>query len=211
MNVLFVFVLANAASRAFPADDRSANERLEERVGTIGLGLELGMKLTPDEVGVVWKFHDLDQASVGARPRQLESSVFQLFSEVVVELEAMTMPLADVLLSVDLLGTTTSNERARVSAQSHRPALGLDAALVGHEVDDGVLRAAAEFDRVRSFKATYVARVLDDRELHTEADTEERNVLLSRVADGGDLPLDSSVSETSRNENRVEVLEVRRK
>ena len=65
--------------------------------------------------------------------------------------------------------------------------------------------------RVRALEAADVARELDHRQLHAEADAEERDAVLARVADRGDLALDAAVAEAAGHEDRVEAAEQRRR
>jgi hypothetical protein len=47
-------------------------------------------------------------------------------------------------------------------------------------------------------QAADIARVLDQRNMHAQADTEEGNVVLPRVAHGLDLALDAPIAESHR-------------
>src|SRR5690606_28125399 len=86
----------------------------------------------------------------------------------------------------------------------HRAALLNDPALVGHEIDDGVRRVGDELGGVRAVHAADVSGELDDRALHAEADPEERDLALSRVAGGLDLSFRAAIAEATRDEDRVE-------
>ena len=58
---------------------------------------------------------------------------------------------------------------------------------------------------VRSLELTYVARVLDHRHVHAEANTEKRNALLASVAHRVDLTLNAAVSEATRHQHRIQM------
>ena len=58
-----------------------------------------------------------------------------------------------------------------------------------------------------SVQPEHVARVLDDRDLHAEADAEIGHAALARVAHGLDLALDAALAEAARHQDRVHALE----
>ena len=68
-------------------------------------------------------------------------------------------------------------------------------------------RVALELGRVRALEPRDAARVLDDRELHAEADPEERDLVGARVADRLDLPLGAAVAEATGDEDGVDARE----
>ena len=64
-----------------------------------------------------------------------------------------------------------------------------------------------ELARVGVGPADDVARELDGRDLHAEADAEVGNAALARVARGGDLALDAALAEAAGHEDAVDVAE----
>ena len=94
-----------------------------------------------------------------------------------------------------------------IGAEAHRRALVLDAALSGIRSMTGCLAFGSNSARVRASELAHVARELDDRELHAEADAEERHAVLARVADRVDLALDAAIAEAAGHEDRVDVRE----
>ncbi len=54
-----------------------------------------------------------------------------------------------------------------------------------------------------------MAREFDDRHLHAETNTEKRDAILARVADGGNLAFAAAVAEAAGNEDAVSLLEQR--
>ena len=64
-----------------------------------------------------------------------------------------------------------------------------------------------ELRRVGALEAGHVAGELDHRALQTEADPEERDVVLACVADRFDLALDPADAEAAGDEDPVEVAE----
>jgi hypothetical protein len=70
----------------------------------------------------------------------------------------------------------------------------------GMSVDDRVRRLLVELVEF-AFRPADVARVLDDRHLHAEADAEERDLVLAGVADRLDLPFGAALAEAARHEH----------
>ena len=69
-------------------------------------------------------------------------------------------------------------------------------------------RLLVELERVRALEAEHVAGELDDRHLQAEADPEERDLVLARVADREDLALGAAHAEAARDQDRVDLLEL---
>src|SRR5262245_11686413 len=104
-------------------------------------------------------------------------------------LVAMAVALADAPRAIDALCDGAAADLARVGAEAHGAALVDYAVLVGHQIDDRGVAVLVELARVGALHLADVARELHHRELHPQADAEERDLLLARVADGVDLPL----------------------
>ena len=96
---------------------------------------------------------------------------------------------------------------ARICAEAQRAALVDLVALVGHEVDDLVRAALVKLAGVGVGEAADGARKLDDRDLHTQADTEIGDVVRAGVVRGRDLALDAAVAEAAGHENAVAAAE----
>ena len=80
----------------------------------------------------------------------------------------------------------------------------------GHQADDR-LAGRAELGRARVLDAGEVARRLDHRHLHAEADAEIRHVALARELRRADLALGAALAEAARHQDAVDVLEERRR
>ena len=70
-----------------------------------------------------------------------------------------------------------------------------------------MLRMLVELRRIGVFPAEDIARVFDYRALHAEADAEERYLVFSGVFDCGNLAFYAARSESSGNENAVDVFQ----
>src|SRR5439155_11601181 len=68
-------------------------------------------------------------------------------------------------------------------------------------------RVGIELGAVRTAQARDVARKLDGRELHAEANAQVRNAVLARVADRAHLALGAALAEAAWHEDGVHLLE----
>src|SRR5438552_8684459 len=85
---------------ALGSGQRGADEFTEQRRGTIGPTLELGMGLRPDPERVTKELDELDEATVGRHPRAPQPRLFELGAVLVVELVAMAVALRHDPLAV---------------------------------------------------------------------------------------------------------------
>ena len=147
--------------------------------GACGPRLELGVELAADEVRVVRQLDHLDQpAGRATAPESTMPWLLERLAVVVVDLVAVAVALADLGRRRRPSAARDARRRARTGYAPRRIVAALvgDVALVGHQVDDRVRRAP---DRTRSSSRPSrphdVARELDHRHLHAEADAEERH------------------------------------
>ena len=197
-----------AASRACEArlaavgdSDRAGDEPVEQRVRPVGPALELGMELAGHEPGMVAQLDDLDEPAVGRLAGQDHPGRLEGLAVAVVDLEPVAVALVDELLAVDRGCLRAGRQAGRVEPEPHRPALVLELALVGHEVDDLVLGELVELGRVSVRRPEDVAGQLDDRALEAEAQPEVRDPAVAGVLRGEDLALDPAVAEPTRDED----------
>src|SRR5690606_26290632 len=107
----------HAALGLLPAAHGGPHEAREQRVRRHRPALELRMELTADEVGVIVELDDLDQAVVGAHAAQAEARGLERLAIVVVDLEAVAMPLADEVAPVELRAAAARLQHAVVGAE----------------------------------------------------------------------------------------------
>ena len=107
----------------------------------------------------------------------------------------------------------------RIGAEPHGAAeIAVGAALLqfvaldpfGHQADDRLL-GRAELGRVGLLDAAQIARRLDHRHLHAEADAEIRHAPFARELRGADLALGAALAEAAGHQNAVDVFEERRR
>ena len=91
-------------------------------------------------------------------------------------------------------------QRTGISAQTHRAALGRHALLLFHQVDHRMGRRL-HFARIRIGQTQHVACEFDHGALHTEADSQERDLVLTCIAHSDDLTFDTAVAEARGHED----------
>ena len=185
--------------------------------GLKGFDLNSGWNWHPRNQG--WSFSSTISTSVssGEMPVTSMPQVSSLLPVPHVELVAVAVPLVDQVLVVSLVGAASRFEPARVGAEPHR------AALVGgrvprlhlvvpvnpllHEVDDRAVRLLVELRAVGAFHLAEVPRGLYHGKLHPEADAEIGYLVLPRVGDRVDLPLDAPRAEAAGHQYAVDAAE----
>src|SRR5574337_39589 len=194
---------------------RRADEAVEQRVAVPRGGLELGVELHADEPGVhvARQLDDLGQL-VGLRDRrEHEPRLAQAVEVVRVGLVAVAVAFGDDV-AVDVVRQRAALHVRALRAQAHRAAqVGARVALLDRAVavlplldqpDHRMRRRRLELGRVGVRKARDMARELDRRDLHAQADAEVRDALLAREACRADLALDPALAEAAGHQHRVE-------
>src|SRR5690606_5038906 len=132
-----------------------------------------------------------------------------------VHLVAVTMPLLDRRVVIDLRDAAAGLELRRISAEAHRAAqlarciTALDdiaARPLRQQSDHGVL-ARPEFGGAGALQAHQFPCSLDYRHLHAEADAEIGNVVLAGEAGRLDLAGRAALAEAAGHENAVDPLQ----
>src|SRR5882672_1597143 len=178
--------------------------------------LELRMELRGEEPRMGGQLDQLDR-TVARETRQHEARASDLVGVAVVELEAVTVALRDLICAVDLLRERAVLDETDLRAEPHRAAeLRSGAALLqtavavlpfGDQRDHGMRRLRVDLGGVRAGEPHDVARVLDHRHLQAEADAQVRHVLLTRELHGSDLAFDAALAEAARHEDGVDLVE----
>ena len=151
----------------------------------------------------VRELHGLDKTPVRAQTAQRQPRRGQRRAVVIIEFVAVAVALGDVLRAVAALHRRPRRNVAGVSAEAERAALVDLVALAGHKVDDLVGAELVELAGVGVRDPGSVARELDDRDLHAEADAEVGNAVRPRVLRGGDHALDAAAAEAAGDQNAV--------
>ena len=171
--------------------------RIEDGAGV------LGVVLGTDVPAMAGEFNDLGQAALGVHTGDGHASVLKTLAILVVELEAVTVTLFDVGLSIGFCNLRARFDGAGIRAKSHRAAHVGDGLLVLHEVDDVVGRLGVNLGAVGIGETQDVACKLDDHALHTQADAEGGHIVLTTPPEGDILALDATLSESRSDDDTV--------
>src|SRR6185295_10367303 len=107
------------------------NEAGEQRMRFERAALELGMELDADEPRMVGALDDLGQLVVGRHAGEDQPRPFQRVAVMNVDLVAVAVPLADLILAVDRAHDAVAIELSLIGAEAHRPAkVAVDRALL---------------------------------------------------------------------------------
>ena len=115
---------------------RGFHQTYKQRVRLVRTALELRMELYAYKIVVLGYLNRLHYPAVGRCSAQLEPCICQNLAIVVVELVAVAVSLADVLLAVAFANHCAFRKPARICAQTKRSALADAARLVGEKVYD---------------------------------------------------------------------------
>ena len=149
--------------------------------------------------------------------RDDQAGVFQLGAVAVVELVAVPVALGHHVLAVQLAGQGARLEPLLLQAQAHGAAqvrlfvalfdLAAVGAPLGDQPDHRMLALLVVLGAVGAFQAGLVAGVVDHRRLHAVADAEVRHAVLARELRGHHLALETTVAESARHQDAVDVAE----
>src|SRR5882672_3676875 len=195
------------------------DERRKERMAAAGRRGEFRMELAADEPRVRWQLDHFAQLLALGEAGNAQALVLQPLHVLAVDFVAVAVAFVDHVRAVDLAREAPGLEGGALGAQAHRAAeiglfvAALDAAVavlpLGHERDHRVRRVAVEFRAVRAREPDDVARELDHRELHAQADAEVRDLVLAHVLDRLHHAFHAALAETARNEYRVHAFQQR--
>ena len=189
-------LLQHARARRHEAQIRAAGIQHARQV--------LRVELDADEPRVVFDLDDLHAHARLVLADKRQPALFQRVDVLRVDLVSVAMALEDLVLAGVQRAETgplaaVLKERG-AEAETHRCAHGR---LVdfGHEHDELVGRGAVEFFRRRVLDAAYVARVLDDGDLHAQADAKVRLLVLARPGAGGNHAFGGALAEAAGDED----------
>src|SRR5467141_2067449 len=195
------------------------DERRKERMAAAGRRGEFRMELAADEPRVRWQLDHFAQLLALGQAGNAQALVLQPLYVLALDFVPVAVAFVDHVRAVDLAREAPGLERGALGAQAHRAAeiglfvAALDAAVAvlpfGHERDHRVRRVAVEFRAVRAREPDDVARKLDHRELHAQADAEIRDLVLARVLDRLHHAFDAPLAEAPGNEYRVHAFQER--
>ncbi len=187
--------------------------------GSNGRDFSSGWNCTPTNQG--WSSYSTISGRMpsGDDPGEPHAVLFEPVLVGGVDLVAVPVPLGDFGRTVDVGDAAAAREDRRISAEPHGAAeIAVGRALLerialqpfGHQADYGLL-GRTELGRIGVLDAAQIARRLDHRHLHAEADAEIGNVALSGELRGADLSLGAALAEAAGHQNAVDVFEERRR
>src|SRR5947209_15852356 len=115
----------------------------------------------------------------------------------------MPVTLANFGLAVSSSGDRIGLELAFPSAETHGSSQLIDALQFAELVDDAMGRARIKFARVGILESANIARKLNAGGLHSQANSEVRNVFLARVPDCIQHSINSAFAKAAGNQNAV--------
>src|SRR6267143_7135848 len=186
-----------------PMFERGPHESREQRMRSHRPRFQLRMELAADEPRMVGQFDHLDQLAVRRQSRRAQTVLRQHVAVGVRHLVPVAMALAHLRRVVGLRDTRTRTEPAGIVTEPHRAAHLLDAFLRAHQRDHRVFAFGGELARVRVGDLADVTRELDDRGLETEADPDERQLVLARPADRLEHPFHAAHAEATGHEQSI--------
>ena len=180
-----------------------AHKSCKQGVRPVGAALELGMELHADEEALAGDFHGLHQPPVGGEAGEGEAGGLQRVAVGVVELIAVAVALADLQRIVAMGDGRAPFQPAGITAQPQRAALVDLVVLIGHEMNDLMRAVLVELVGICLGEARDVARVLDHRDLHAQADAEVGHMVFAGILCRQDHALDAAVAEAAGDDHAV--------
>ena len=152
---------------------------------------------------VVDRLHSLYKSVLRVEANAAHACCVEVVAEVVVELIAVAVALHDVVYAISLVYLAVWQQMAWIAAQTHGAAHVCDVLLFLHDVDDIVWRVLIHLAAVGIGQFENIARILDDHDLHAEADAECRHVVLAAVLRCDDLALYASCAKAWADDDAV--------
>ena len=173
----------------------------------IRAGLKFRVELHADAEVVLRYFHGLDDPAVRRGAADDHACFCECLSVIVIELIAVAVAFIDMGNAIAARHLRALRDLARVAAEAQCAAHIDGAGLVRHEIDNLIEAVLVEFAGVCIRDAAHVAGILDDGNLHAEANAEVRDVALSCVLCGIDHTLDTAVAEAAWHKDTIAALE----
>ena len=111
-------------------------------------------------------------------------------------------------MAVDFLRHRPARDLRRPGAEAHARAFLFHIALFVEQADHRLGGIFFELGAVRALDAADVARELDRRHLHAEAETEERHLVLARELRRLDFSFHAALAEAARNQDAGHIFEL---
>src|SRR5229473_7259504 len=142
------------------------------------LRFELRMELATNEKRMTRNLHHLNVSPVRSRAGNAQPGGHHGLFILTIELVTMPVPLTDLGLAIYFGGQRARLDLARPCPEPHRATQFFHAAQLAQFVDHAMRSRRIELARIGIRQSADVARIFNTSRLHTETDSEVRNVLL---------------------------------
>src|ERR1700675_4994245 len=173
------------------------------------LRFEFRMELAANEKRMTRNLDHLDISAVRSRAGNAQPGSHHWFLILAVELVTMPMPLADLGLAVHLIRQRSHLDLAWPCSQPHRAAQFFHAPQLAQLVDHAMRSRRIELARIGIRQSADVARIFNASRLHTQTDSEVRDMLLARVLNRLQHAFDATLAESAGHEQSVVFFELR--
>src|SRR5688572_27660461 len=172
---------------------------------SVRLRLKLRMILAGEEPRMIPQLDQFDQGAVGGSSRDDETGVRHLSPVIIIEFEAMSMPLSNYGAAIESERLCAFDQVAVLRTQTHGRALLLHFFLLRQDIDDWMRALGVELRRIRALQSAHVTGKLDGRDLHPQAKPEVRKLVLTGKLGRADLAFDAALAETARHKDAGDV------
>src|SRR3989344_3499448 len=163
---------------------------------------EFRMELRTEEKWVdrTWELGDFHELAVGRFAGEHESGFFYFFYKILVHFISMSVTFRYLFTVVCFASDRSITKYTRICAQAHRGAVIAVFHmffLFWHDIDYHMRTVRIYLRRMLVFPTNHITAILDNRELHTVAETQIWNLVLPGIFDRHDHPFNSRLPETA--------------
>src|SRR5258708_39495210 len=170
---------------------------------TIRATLKFRVELCSYKPGMISQFYNFHQAIIRGTFADNDAFGFHTLAVLIIEFIAMAMTFEHNSFPIGLIGLTTRSEAANPVAQTHSTAFICDLALRIHQVNDGIRSLRVKFGTIRIMQSKHVASKLNDRNLHTQAETQVRFIRATGKVGSFNFTFDAPMTKAARYNNAV--------
>ena len=166
---------------------------------TVGTGFQFRMGLCCDEPGMFRNLYHLYDPSVRGEAGELHAMTGEILPVVVVDFVAVPVPLFYFFTLIKSVCLGSFIQDTGICAEAESSSNIFHTYLVRHDMDDRMGGIGIQFSTVGIVETDNIPRKFNDSKLHAKAETKERNLMGSCIADGGNLPVDPAAAKSSPN------------
>ena len=132
---------------------------------------------------------------------------FKLIAIFAVEFKTMAMAFLNMRLSICFINLRTFLQNTVVCAQTHRTAHIGYVLLLFHQVDHLIRSVRFHFCRIGILQSHYIAGKFDHHALHTQTDTQTRDIVFTGILQCGKFTFNTTLSESRSNQDSVHIFQ----